>query len=140
MPWLPDWLWKQQKGKGGGNWSSGKGKGWGKSSWTSSWSKPSWSKGKGKGRKGLSKNLPKDHACRVWIGGIPEGTSWKAIQDHMNQAGKTTWIEVFSNKGKGTASAGYKTEQEANDAIALLNGSVLGTGTIQCDVWQKRAD
>merc|ERR1719265_376831 len=94
-------------------------------------------KGKGKGKKGSK--LPKDASKRVWIGSIPEGTTWKELQDHMNQAGKTIWIEVFKGKGAGTGCAGYKTAEEATNAIATLNGSTLGTGTLECDAWEKQA-
>mmetsp|Transcript_74283 Transcript_74283/g.136992 ORF Transcript_74283/g.136992 Transcript_74283/m.136992 type:complete len:122 (+) Transcript_74283:3-368(+) len=93
-------------------------------------------KGKGKGKKGSK--LPKDPAKKVWIGGIPEGTSWKALQEHMNQVGKTVWIEVFKGKGAGTGCAGYKTAEEAASAIATLNGSTLGDGMIECDTWEKK--
>merc|ERR1719258_958539 len=41
---------------------------------------------------------------KVWIGSIAESTTWKELEEHMNQAGKTKWAEVFKNKGKGTGS------------------------------------
>mmetsp|Transcript_48810 Transcript_48810/g.85154 ORF Transcript_48810/g.85154 Transcript_48810/m.85154 type:complete len:320 (-) Transcript_48810:34-993(-) len=94
-------------------------------------------KGKGKGKKGGK--LPKDKTKRVWIGDIPEDTSWKALKEHMDQAGPTVWIEVFKGKSAGTGAAGYKTAEEASTAIAMLNGSTLGSGTIQCDAWDKEA-
>merc|ERR1719393_1112803 len=105
MPWLPDWLHEKQKrerervlGKMG---KGGKGKG----------------KCKGKGKNGLDK----DYSKRVWIGGLPEGVGWKLLQEHMNQAGKTTWIEVFSGRGAGTAGVSYATSEEALAAIQNLN-------------------
>mmetsp|Transcript_82678 Transcript_82678/g.143612 ORF Transcript_82678/g.143612 Transcript_82678/m.143612 type:complete len:134 (+) Transcript_82678:85-486(+) len=129
MVWLPDWKWKQQQaGKKGGKGGS---KGWGKPSW-SSW-KPRWGKGSKKGG-GLSKDTSK----RVWIGGIPEGTSWKALQEHMDSSGaKTTWIEVFK-KSAGMGAAAYKTAEDVAVAIAALNGSVLNGATIEVDSWEKQ--
>merc|ERR1712232_789578 len=151
MVWLPDWLHEKQKrereqygiDKGKGT-NKGKGKTSGKSSWSSSWSsdkgkgwgKNSWgsSKGKGKGKRGLDKN----YAKRVWVGGLPEGLSWKPLQELMNTAGKTTWIEVFQGKSVGTAGVSYATEEEASHAVQTLNGATLEGVAIQVDVWEKQ--
>merc|ERR1719162_1219795 len=103
----------------------GFGKGFGKDS----------GKGKGKG-KGVSKF---DVEKRVWIGGLVEGVTWKELQEHMNQAGATKWVDVFPNKGKGTGAVAYGTAEEASNAIATLNGSVLQGSPIELDVWQKQA-
>merc|ERR1712056_118091 len=75
---------------------------------------------------------------RVWVGGLAEGTTWKELQEHMNQAGATKWVEVFQNKGKGTGAVAYDTAEEATNAIATLNGSVLKGSPIELDVWQKQ--
>merc|ERR1719291_1502 len=92
-------------------------------------------KGKGKG-KGLQGFKPD---CKVWIGSIAEGTTWKELQEHMNQAGKTRWVEVFHWKGKGTGAVAYGSSEEASNAIATLNGSVLKGSPLECDVWAKQA-
>jgi len=138
MVWLPDHIWEAQKkgkGKGGGDGGGGKG-------WTPVW-QPQWgkgfggSKGKGKGKgKGLKSFKPEQ---KVWIGSITEGTTWKELQEHMNQAGKTKWVEVFEGKGTGTGAVAYESGDEAMNAIATLNGSILKGGPIECDVWQKPA-
>ena len=36
---------------------------------------------------GKGQGLKVDPALKCWIGNLAEGTSWKALQDHMNQAG-----------------------------------------------------
>mmetsp|Transcript_78367 Transcript_78367/g.123760 ORF Transcript_78367/g.123760 Transcript_78367/m.123760 type:complete len:132 (+) Transcript_78367:89-484(+) len=127
MAWLPDHIWRQQKGKG----SKGKGKGWGKS-WTPSWGK---GKGKGKGKKNLKVFKSEQ---KVWVGGIAESTTWKELEEHMNTAGKTKWVEVFKGKSQGTACVVYSTEEEATSAIASLNGSSLGEGSLEVDTWTKK--
>ena len=55
-----------------------------------------------------------------------------SAQEHMNQVGKTKWVEVFEGKGAGTGTAAYNSEEEVAQAIATLNGSLgipaLGLG------------
>lgn len=82
---------------------------------------------------------------KCWIGNLPEGTQWKALQEHMNQAGdmasgdgirqagKTTWVECFSGKGAGTGGVSYSTAEEAANAITMLNG----TGRACEAVWME---
>merc|ERR1712187_365037 len=92
--------------------------------------------GKGKG-KGKSLKAFKNEV-KVWIGNIPEDVTWKELQEHMNQAGKSKWVEVFSGKGKGTAAVAYGTTEETAAAIAALNGTVLKSTAIVCDYWEKQ--
>merc|ERR1712039_525644 len=114
----------------------GKGKGGGKS-WTPVWTGFAWG-GKGKG-KSKGKSLKSfDPSVKVWIGSVPEDATWKELQAHMDQAGKTKWVEVFKGKSAGTAAAAYSTAEEASAAIAALNGSVLKSSAIVCDVWEKK--
>eukprot|EP00933_Yihiella_yeosuensis_P043388 TRINITY_DN3815_c0_g7_i1.p1 TRINITY_DN3815_c0_g7~~TRINITY_DN3815_c0_g7_i1.p1 ORF type:complete len:135 (-),score=46.14 TRINITY_DN3815_c0_g7_i1:189-593(-) len=127
-----------------GGFSKGNGKGFGGSTggwgggyaavWNPMFMKmPMKGKGKGKGS-GLGKV---DDNLKVWIGQLPAGVNWKALQEHMNQAGKTKWIEVFEGKGKGTGAAVYQTPAEATNAIAMLNGSALNGGNIVVDPWVR---
>merc|ERR1711957_287636 len=95
-----------------------------------------WGKGKGK-QSGLKRF---DADCRVWVGGLAEGTTWKELEEHMDTSGKSKWIEVFSGKGAGTGAAAYATAEEAAAAIAALNGSKLKDSTIQCDSWEKKPE
>merc|ERR1739845_112619 len=112
----------------------GKGKSWGKS-----WGPSSWSKGKGKGKGKRKMNLNKfPSETKVWVGGISETTTWKELEEHMNNAGKTKWVEVFKGTSKGTACVAYTTEEEAASAISTLNGSSLGGGMLEVDVWTKK--
>ncbi len=81
--------------------------------------------------KGLGKEL------KVWIGELPVGLSWEALQEQMNQVGKTTWIEGFEGTGKGSGAAAYATEEEAAAGVAALNGSAFEGATLVVDAWEK---
>merc|ERR1719420_2866829 len=100
------------------------------------------SKGKGKGKKGKGKGktplrkAPVEN--RVWIGNIPEGCNWKDLQAHMDQAGKTKWVEPFKKAGKGTAGAAYSSPEEVANAVSMLNGKVFAGQVLQVDVWEKK--
>ncbi|CAE7748164.1 srp2 [Symbiodinium sp. CCMP2456] len=122
MGWGGGWGGKGKFGGGGGGWSP----------WQPMFMK--WGKGKGKGS-----GLKVDPALKCWIGNLAEGTSWKALQDHMNQAGKTTWVECFSGKGSGTGGVSFSTAEEAANAITMLNGSLLNGQAIMVDVWVKQS-
>merc|ERR1711948_253649 len=139
-------VWKPQFQKPESTWSpKGAAKG--------SWGVPTWSPkgfggkdfggkgfgkgfGKGKGKGKSLKSFKND--VKVWIGNIPEDVTWKELQEHMDQAGKTKWVEVFTGKGKGTAAVAYSSTEEAAAAIAALNGSVLNDTAIVCDYWEKQ--
>merc|ERR1719215_420179 len=92
--------------------------------------------GKGKGKGKMShRNFKPDK--KVWIGGLTESVTFKDLHEHMKAAG-AKWCEVFPGKGKGTGVACFASPEEATAAITTLNGSVLGEGTIQVDVWEGK--
>merc|ERR1719464_212557 len=109
LPWGGGW--------GGGDWGWG-GKG----------------KGKGGGGKGF-KVRPENAASTVWIGGLAEGTEFKELQAHMNQAGTCKHAQIT---GKGTGFCWMSTPDEASNAIAMLNGTQLKGSTIIVDAWTKK--
>lgn len=111
-----------------------KGKGKGKFMWMGFWGK---GKGKGKGKSDGQMMLRVDPSLKVWIGNLAEGVSWKDLQTHMNQAGKTTWVEVFTGSGKGTGAVVYSAIEEVANAIATLNGTEIGGQELIVDVWTK---
>mmetsp|Transcript_47386 Transcript_47386/g.119427 ORF Transcript_47386/g.119427 Transcript_47386/m.119427 type:complete len:120 (+) Transcript_47386:111-470(+) len=89
--------------------------------------------GKGKGRgKGRIMGTPD---VKVWVGGLSPEVKWKDLQTHMDQAGKSSWVEVFSGKNAGTGAVVFKTAEEAANAVATLNGSLLGGQPIIVDKW-----
>mmetsp|Transcript_81064 Transcript_81064/g.247706 ORF Transcript_81064/g.247706 Transcript_81064/m.247706 type:complete len:134 (-) Transcript_81064:58-459(-) len=116
----------------------GKGKGpggfapvWMPTFWKGGWNDKGWGKGKGKGHRSFA--IEK----KVWIGGLPEGVTFKELHEHMKPAG-AKWTEVFEGKGKGTGVACFASPDEAAAAIAALNGSVLNGATLQVDVWEAK--
>ena len=64
---------------------------------------------------------------KVWVGGLTDAVTWKALQELADTVGKSKWVEIL---GKGQACVCYGTAEEAQTAIATLNGSSL-----QFDVW-----
>merc|ERR1712060_330609 len=142
-------LWEQKGGGKGGK--GGGGKGDGGKSWSSPWQpmfqKQDWGKGfggfggfggfKGKG-KGKGKKKQIDTTKTIWVGNVPEGTTYQELKAHGEQAGGAKWAEVFNNKGKGTGAIGYSTAEEAAAAVSILNGTVLKGQPITTDTWEKQ--
>merc|ERR1712137_1035388 len=104
---------------GGKDWGKGGGKDWGKGG-------KDW--GKGGKNKGL-RGFPPD--VKVWIGSVsleaPGREVNKQLQEHMAQAGNCKWAEVGKS---GQGGAAYATAEEAQQAIAALNGSVFNGSAI----------
>eukprot|EP00931_Biecheleriopsis_adriatica_P030769 TRINITY_DN180_c0_g1_i2.p1 TRINITY_DN180_c0_g1~~TRINITY_DN180_c0_g1_i2.p1 ORF type:complete len:222 (+),score=62.12 TRINITY_DN180_c0_g1_i2:83-748(+) len=123
--------------------SKGKGKGKSKG-WSRGWSEPVvvWQpvyvkggKGKSKGRTGEINKLKKiDNSLKVWVGGLDSSVTWKQLEEHFNQAGKTTWATVFQ---KGTGCVAYGTFEEAQNAIIALQGTRIGNCKLQVDTFDK---
>uniref|UniRef100_A0A7S1W628 RRM domain-containing protein n=1 Tax=Alexandrium catenella TaxID=2925 RepID=A0A7S1W628_ALECA len=109
------------KGSGGGVW------------------KPMFQKstgGEGGGTANINgKNKIRNPECTVWLGGLPEGTLFKDVQEHMSQAGVCKYAATLK---KGTGFAVMESPEEAANAIAMLSGSVLNGAAIEVDVWEKK--
>jgi len=120
--------------KGGFGFFKGKGKPFG---WGFGYFKGKDFKGKGKG-KGPQQMLRVDPSLKVWIGNLPENAEWKELQTHMNQAGKTVWVEVFAGTGKGTGAVVYSAAEEVTKAIEELNGSDFGGQALVVDAWVRQ--
>merc|ERR1712232_243708 len=94
-----------------------------------------WGKGGGK-NKGL-RGFPPD--VKVWVGGVNLDTPGrevnKQLQEHMSQAGTCKWAEVGKS---GQGGAAFASADEAQQAIAALNGSVFMGSTIEVDVWTQK--
>jgi len=74
---------------------------------------------------------------KVWVGGLTPDVDWKAIETHFNTVAKTKWVEMMKGKMNKCACVVYSTAEEAQLAIATMNGSTLGSATIECDVWAR---
>eukprot|EP00931_Biecheleriopsis_adriatica_P030772 TRINITY_DN180_c0_g1_i5.p1 TRINITY_DN180_c0_g1~~TRINITY_DN180_c0_g1_i5.p1 ORF type:complete len:223 (+),score=71.19 TRINITY_DN180_c0_g1_i5:83-751(+) len=125
----------KSKGKG---YSKGYSKGWSSAPvviWQPVFQKGGKGKGKAKGKASEIEKLKKiDNSLKVWVGGLDSSVTWKQLEEHFNQAGKTTWATVFS---KGTGCVAYGTAEEAQTAIQALQGTTIGTCTIQVDTFDK---
>mmetsp|Transcript_57248 Transcript_57248/g.149943 ORF Transcript_57248/g.149943 Transcript_57248/m.149943 type:complete len:237 (-) Transcript_57248:44-754(-) len=114
-------------GGGGSGWNNQKGGGGGGGTWQPQFEK-SWDNGKGKGK---GKKKIQNPGKTVWIGQIPEGTEYPELLELAKSCGDAKWAEVW----KGTGAVGFATEDEAQAAIAQLNGAALGNGSILADKW-----
>merc|ERR1712048_1058946 len=140
MVWLPDWKWKQQKkggGKGsqmvmvpmsmlmGGGWGGGK-------------------RGKKGGGKGFRKKSDIGNRTsadkKLWIGGLPViedrekcKEASKKLHEHMKKYGDCKFAEIWP---KGVGVAVYKTEEDAQSAIAEANGIKFRGKALEIDSWE----
>merc|ERR1712176_1177713 len=70
----------------------------------------------------------------VWIGGIPEGTTYQNLKDHAEKKrAPARWAEVYA---KGTGVIGYATDQEAAAAITRLNCTKLRGSILEADHYE----
>eukprot|EP00747_Dinoflagellata_sp_TGD_P034066 gnl/TRDRNA2_/TRDRNA2_137031_c0_seq1.p1 gnl/TRDRNA2_/TRDRNA2_137031_c0~~gnl/TRDRNA2_/TRDRNA2_137031_c0_seq1.p1 ORF type:complete len:206 (+),score=50.45 gnl/TRDRNA2_/TRDRNA2_137031_c0_seq1:83-700(+) len=125
-----------------GSWGKGAatGKSWGKSAapavtpvWTGKGKgyDKGFGKGKAKGKRGLRDfRIEK----RVWLGSVPLEYDFASLKAHMEQAGTVKYVSVKNGEG----GAAYATEEEAQNAIAILNGSIFEGVAIEVDVWTKK--
>jgi len=90
--------------------------------------------GKGGGKKQHIRGF--DGKLRVWIGGLPQKGEPddflnKKLKEHMSSTGLNC---VYAQVGKnGMGGAAFKTEQEAEQAIATMNGTIFEGAFIQVD-------
>mmetsp|Transcript_139216 Transcript_139216/g.388479 ORF Transcript_139216/g.388479 Transcript_139216/m.388479 type:complete len:133 (+) Transcript_139216:85-483(+) len=122
-------------GGGKGGWGGGK-DGWA-SVWQPMFQKQPWGKGGGKG-----KNKGKGHKDfkfdqKVWIGGIPEGVTFKELLEHLKPAG-AKFAMCFDGNGQGTGVACFASAEEAQNAIATMQGSSLNGAALELDVWERK--
>lgn len=107
--WQPQFH-KWGKGDGGGAWGAGGGGNWNR------------------------KKVDPDKS--IWIGRLPEGTAYEELKAHAEASGLTpVWAETYQFKGNGTGALGFKTPEEARNAIMSLNCSMLNGATIEADVF-----
>merc|ERR1712167_563820 len=99
--------------------------------WTPMMMMGGWGKGKSKKGRGVH-DFPIEQ--RVWLGSIPNPYDTKALNAHMDQAGTCKYISVW----QGTGGATYATAEEAQNAIAMLNGSIFAGAVIEVDTWTEK--
>eukprot|EP00928_Gymnodinium_smaydae_P082441 TRINITY_DN65786_c0_g1_i1.p1 TRINITY_DN65786_c0_g1~~TRINITY_DN65786_c0_g1_i1.p1 ORF type:complete len:178 (+),score=46.18 TRINITY_DN65786_c0_g1_i1:75-536(+) len=123
--------WGGGSSKGSSSWQKG---GWQKGGWGNDYGKGSFGKGNGKGKR----RVKFDADVMVWLSGIPEGTDFKALQEHLSKAGTCKYVKVMTGKLQGTGLAAYSSAEEANSAIGMLNGSDFQGSTLVVDTWEKQ--
>jgi len=133
--------------KGGGkgaSWGHGGRKGGGKGAGGGQWLfVPSFSTGKGIGKKTGKSNkfmdklgkIDADH--KVWVGGLSKAVTWKKLEKHFEESGGVK-PQVTEIMNKGTACCAFKDADEAQSAIASMNGSELEGKSIEVDVWTAK--
>mmetsp|Transcript_81856 Transcript_81856/g.149575 ORF Transcript_81856/g.149575 Transcript_81856/m.149575 type:complete len:116 (-) Transcript_81856:40-387(-) len=74
---------------------------------------------------------------KVWIGGLPKGLTWEALDKFVEETTgtkpKLTNIMAFGN-----AVCVFKEANDATAAIAALSGAELKGKTLEADVWTKK--
>merc|ERR1719272_2792095 len=73
---------------------------------------------------------------KVWLGGLPKGLDWKALEKHVTEVATKPAISNIMSYGKGVLA--FKTVEEATAAIAAVNGTELNGKTLEADVWTKK--
>jgi len=89
--------------------------------------------GKGKGKGGIRGF---DGKLRVWIGGLPQkgepdDALNKRLKEHMGSTGLNCMYAQVGKNGMGGAA--FKTYEEAQQAIATMNGTIFEGAIIQVD-------
>merc|ERR1712039_77999 len=94
-----------------------------------------WEEGKGKGKSQVQTLLrcakPEQ---KVWVGGLNEEVTKSQLEEVFGAIATIKAIEKF---GRASACVVYEKPEDASNAIALLNGSALGSATLECDVWSR---
>lgn len=83
------------------------------------------------------------NCCRVFVGSLAFATTWHSLKDHFKGAGDIEFASVLKDpagRSKGCGMVDYKTPMEAQQAVALLDGSNLDgrTITVKLDVDGKK--
>lgn len=77
----------------------------------------------------------------VYVGNLPFKAEWQELKDHMKQCGAIEFCNVMTMDGsmwgrsRGIGYVRYSSAAEAEQAIATLNGSMMGDRAITVDPW-----
>lgn len=74
---------------------------------------------------------------KVWVGGLTEDVGQEVLQEFFNSIAQTKCVEIMQGRANKSACVVYSTKEEAELAVASLNGASVGSATLQCDVWAR---
>jgi len=74
---------------------------------------------------------------KVWIGGLVKNVTWKTLEKHFVETcgTKPAVTEVLP---RGAGCCAFKTAEDAQTAIATVNGSEINGKVIEVDVWTQK--
>ena len=145
MGWVPDHIWYAQKGKGKGKGSGGGGVMQGLQSLLGGGGGDWGGKGKGKGNRGnmgmISRTAKTNPERVARIGGLEGKTldkgACKKLKAHLEKlAGEGCKFVCVTTEGAGGAIFG--SAEEAQQAIAAVNGSKFMGKALEVDVWTRK--
>jgi len=103
-------------------------------------------KGRSASRKAGRSLLVEGEPCRkVHVGNLPFDVKWQPLRERMSQAGDVEFVKVATEDGKassrslGWACVLFVDAAAADNAIATLNGLVLGGRSITVRKWIGRS-
>ena len=81
---------------------------------------------------------------RLYVGGLPYQTTDQDLIDLFSQAGQVTFARIITDRdtgrSKGFGFVEMSNDQEAQNAIARLNGTSVGSRTITVNEARERQD
>lgn len=87
-------------------------------------------------RKAMDKLGKIPNERKVWVGGLKKDVAAGALFRHFKEMDCKPQIHELMSKG--TACLAFKTEDEASNAIAIVNGSEIDGKAIEVDVWTTK--
>merc|ERR1719203_1109862 len=84
---------------------------------------------------GRFKVKPENAAATVWLGNLPPGITSDEIKANFGSAGTVKVVELIKQGKEGFA--WFASPEEAQNAIAMFNGSAINEQLIQVDPWTK---
>lgn len=70
---------------------------------------------------------------KISINGMPHGTEWQEVKDFFGQIGAVLFSEAFNPNVKQTGEIRYEDPGHADQALKMLNGSMLGGSPISIE-------
>jgi len=132
-------VWTGSKPRVGG--PKGGGKGYSKGGGGKSFMPP-FAKGWGKGW-GKTVQVHGESSQMVYVANLPFKAEWQEVKDHMKAVGTVEFVKILTEdrieygRSKGIGCVRYTTEQEALNAVAMLNGSEMMGRKLTVDRWTK---